>query len=47
MNPADKTTDKILVENQGGGWAIRDWSPDDKTLLVENGISINESSSGW
>ena len=44
MNPADKTTDKILAENQGGGWAIRDWSPDDKTLLVENGVSINESS---
>ncbi len=44
MNPADKTTDKLLVENQGGGWQIDDWSPDDKTLLATNGISINESS---
>ena len=44
MNPADKATDRPLVENQGGGWGIADWSPDDKTLLVENGISINESS---
>ena len=44
MNPADKATDRPLVENQGGGWRIADWSPDDKTLLVENGISINESS---
>lgn len=44
INPADKASDKPLVENQGGGWGIRDWSPDDKTLLAENGISINESS---
>lgn len=43
MNPADKSTDKLLVQNQGGGWGIADWSPDDKTLLVEEGISINES----
>jgi dipeptidyl aminopeptidase/acylaminoacyl peptidase len=43
MNPADKNTDKLLVENQGGGWEIADWSPDDKTLLVQNGISVNET----
>jgi dipeptidyl aminopeptidase/acylaminoacyl peptidase len=43
MNPADKSTDKLLCENQGGGWEIADWSPDDKTLLVANGISVNES----
>jgi Tol biopolymer transport system component len=43
MNPADKSTDKLLCENQGGGWEIADWSPDDKTLLVVNGISVNES----
>jgi dipeptidyl aminopeptidase/acylaminoacyl peptidase len=43
MNPADKATDKLLVENQGGGWDIADWSPDDKTLLISNGISVNES----
>lgn len=43
MNPADKSTDKLLVENKGGGWGIADWSPDDKTLLIEEGLSINES----
>ncbi len=43
MDPSDKTTDKMIVENTGGGWSIRDWSPDDKTLLVEEGISVNES----
>ena len=43
MNPADKSTDKLLIENQGGGWDIADWSPDDRTLLVVEGISVNES----
>ncbi|MDT8067635.1 MAG: S9 family peptidase [Terriglobia bacterium] len=43
MNPADKSSDKLLVENQGGGWNIADWSPDDRTLLVEEYISVNES----
>src|SRR5580700_2757496 len=44
MDPATKPTAwKPLTENQGGGWQVRDWSPDDRTLLVVNGISINES----
>ncbi len=34
---------KPLTENQGGGWQVRDWSPDDRTLLVVDGLSINES----
>jgi dipeptidyl aminopeptidase/acylaminoacyl peptidase len=43
MDPADKSTDKLILQNQGGGWGIADWSPDDKTLLVVEGISVNES----
>ncbi len=43
MNPADKATDKLLTQNQGGGWQLADWSPDDKTLLAVEEISINES----
>lgn len=43
MDPADKATDKMIVQNQGGGWEIADWSPDDETLLVAEGISVNES----
>lgn len=43
MNPADKSSDKLAAENQGGGWEIADWSPDDSTLLVVEGISVNES----
>ena len=34
---------KPLTENQGGGWQVRDWSPDDRTLLATEYISINES----
>src|SRR3954463_11230913 len=33
MDPADKSSNNMLVQNQGGGWSIADWSPDDKTLL--------------
>jgi dipeptidyl aminopeptidase/acylaminoacyl peptidase len=43
MNPSDKSTDKMLTTNQGGGWAVADWSPDDRTLLAVNFVSINES----
>lgn len=43
MDPSDKSTDKLLAENQGGGWGIADWSPDDKTLLIANEVSVNES----
>jgi dipeptidyl aminopeptidase/acylaminoacyl peptidase len=43
MNPADKSTDRLLVENQGGGWQIADWAQDDKTLLAVEEISVNES----
>lgn len=43
MDPMNKGTDKIVAQNQGGGWQVRDWSPDDHTLLAENQISINES----
>ncbi len=43
MNPAEKSTDRLLAQNQGGGWQIADWSPDDKTLLAVEEISVNES----
>ena len=33
----------MLAEVKGGGWAVLDWSPDDKQLLVLEEISINES----
>ena len=43
MNPQDKTSDKMIAENQGGGWQVLDWSPDDRMLLAANSVSVNES----
>ncbi|HYV74493.1 MAG TPA: S9 family peptidase [Candidatus Binatia bacterium] len=44
IDPAAKPEPrKPLAENQGGGWQVRDWSPDDRTLLATEYISINES----
>jgi dipeptidyl aminopeptidase/acylaminoacyl peptidase len=35
--------DHLLAEMEGGGFEVSDWSSDDKTLLVTEEISINES----
>src|SRR5580704_12149126 len=43
MNPADAKTDRLLTQLSGGGWQPLDWSPDDKKILLEEELSINES----
>jgi hypothetical protein len=43
MNPADPKTDHQLTQLSGGGWDPLDWSPDDKTILLMEEISINET----
>ncbi len=43
MNPADPKTNRLLLEIEGGGWGAQDWSPDDKQIVVGEGISVNES----
>jgi dipeptidyl aminopeptidase/acylaminoacyl peptidase len=43
MNPADPKTDRLLTKLEGGGWQPLDWSPDDKEILLEEEVSINES----
>ena len=42
MNPLDTASNKLLVENTGGGWGVDDWSKDEKKLLLEELISSNE-----
>ncbi|MBX9722686.1 MAG: alpha/beta fold hydrolase [Candidatus Obscuribacterales bacterium] len=42
MNPSSKET-RLVAELEGGGWAVSDWSPDDKTLLITEELSINQS----
>jgi dipeptidyl aminopeptidase/acylaminoacyl peptidase len=43
MNPADPKTDRMVAALEGGGWQPLDWSPDDKEILLREGISVNES----
>lgn len=43
MNPADTTSDRLLLEVQGGGWGVADWSPDDRRLIAIEGLSVNSS----
>ena len=43
QSPTDPKSDRLLTELKGGGWDVSDWSPDDKQLLVTEGISVNES----
>ena len=38
-SPTDPKSDKMIAEVKGGGWDPADWSPDDKQLLVIEGIS--------
>jgi dipeptidyl aminopeptidase/acylaminoacyl peptidase len=43
MDATDAKTDHVLLQLQGGGWQATDWSPDNKKLMVLQGISANES----
>ena len=43
MNPAEPKGDRLLAKLDGGGWEPLDWSPDDKKILLQEGISINET----
>ena len=43
VNPADPKSDRLVARLQGGGWGALDWSPDDRTLLAREYVSINET----
>ena len=43
IDPAEPKSDRLLVELQGGGWSALDWSPDNRTILLGEYVSINES----
>ena len=43
MDPADPKSDHLLTKLEGGGWEALDWSPDDKTILLKEELSVNES----
>ena len=43
MNPEEPKSDHLLTQLPGGGWEPLDWSPDDKKILLNEELSINES----
>ena len=43
MNPSKPESNRMLLQVEGGGWSMQDWSPDEKTLIVREYISLNES----
>ena len=43
MDATDPKTDHMLLQVDGGGWGAQDWSPENKKLLVHQGISANQS----
>jgi dipeptidyl aminopeptidase/acylaminoacyl peptidase len=43
MSTSDPKTDHMLTQLAGGGWEPQDWAPDDKKILLMEGISINET----
>jgi Tol biopolymer transport system component len=43
VDPRDAGSDRLLLERSGGGWWVSDWSDDEKSLLLTEYISANES----
>ena len=43
MDPANPSTDRLLMQVSGGGWDVLDWSRDDRRLLVSEYQSISRS----
>ncbi len=43
VSPEDPKTNRLLLEVDGGGWGALGWSPDDKHILLQQYVSINES----
>src|SRR6266487_3028362 len=43
VDPSNPATDRMVLQLQGGGYGPLDWSPDDRTILLSQGVSVNES----
>ena len=42
MDPSNRSTDRMVMQAQGGGWSVLDWSPDDRRLLIGEYLSVNQ-----
>lgn len=43
MDPMKPSEQKLVMELKGGGWGVSDWSPDEKTFILGESVSVNES----
>ena len=43
VDPSNPATDHMALELQGGGYGPLDWSPDGRTILLGQAVSVNES----
>jgi dipeptidyl aminopeptidase/acylaminoacyl peptidase len=43
LDATNPSSDRLLCKLDGGGWAALDWAPDDRSLVVQEEISVNES----
>src|SRR5690349_9095024 len=43
MDATNPKTDKMLLQLEGGGWGVADWSADNKQLLILQEVSANET----
>jgi len=43
MEPKNPASGKLILQVKGGGWGISDLSEDNKTMLIRESISVNES----
>ena len=43
IDPSNPQSDRLLATVEGGGWGGLSWSPDDRQLLIQEYVSVNES----
>ncbi len=43
VNAGDPSSARMVVQLEGGGWGVSDWSPDGKKLLAINSVSAAET----
>lgn len=43
MDPLKPEEQKMVLELKGGGWGVNDWSSDEKSFILGESISVNES----
>jgi dipeptidyl aminopeptidase/acylaminoacyl peptidase len=43
IDPRDPSSNRMLAQVEGGGWALADFAPDGKSAIVANYISVNKT----